>query len=127
MSNISFVEDPNSTSSVEVSPVNPLPVDATVNVTIAGSQNEAATSSTSGTVAATNAPGGTQIIAANPDRNYAQCQNNGGVNCYFGTGTVTSSFLKVLPAGIFRWDSIEELKVLSSGVNCNIAYLDYSN
>lgn len=96
-------------------------------IDIGNIQELAASTTTAGTVAATNGAGGTTIIAANALRNYAQCQNNGGVDVYFGAGVVTSSFPKVVPNGIFTWDSQEALKVLSSGANCNIAYIDYSN
>lgn len=94
---------------------------STITVT---SKTGANTSSVGGTVAATNAAGGTQIIAANATRSYAVLQNNGSVDVYFGAGTVTSSFPKVVPGGVFRWDTVEAVKVLSSGVDCNIAFID---
>lgn len=96
-------------------------------VSIGEVQSASATTSTSATVVATNGAGGTQVVAANANRAFTQCQNNGTVDVYFGTGTVTSSFLKVVPAGTFTWHSQEALKVLSSGVDCNIAYTDYIN
>lgn len=96
-------------------------------IDIGNIQELAASTTTAGTVAATNGAGGTTIIAANALRNYAQCQNNGGVDVYFGAGVVTSSFPKVVPNGVFTWDSQEALKVLSSGANCNIAFIDYTN
>lgn len=109
----------------EVSTTSPLPVTATLSTT--SIQSESAAISTGGTIAATNGAGGTQIVAANTKRSFTQCQNNGSVDIYFGAGTVTSSFPKVVPNGLFTWNSQEALKVLSSGVNCNIAFIDYIN
>lgn len=104
-------------------------INATVNVgnvavTVADS---AAATSTGGTVVATNAAGGTTIVAANAKRKYTQVQNNGAVDVYFGAGAVTSSFPKIIPNGVFTWDSQEALKVLSSGADANIAFVDYIN
>lgn len=96
-------------------------------IDIGNVQQLAADTTTAGTVSATNAAGGTTIIAANTLRSFAQCQNNGGVDIYFGAGTVTSSFPKVVANGLFTWNSKEALKVLSSGAACNIAFIDYSN
>lgn len=90
-------------------------------------QSLAADTTVSGTVSATNGAGGTTIVAINALRSFIQCQNNGGVDVYFGAGTVTSSFLRVVPNGLFTWNSKEALKVLSSGAACNIAFTDYSN
>ena len=105
---------------------NPIHTTAQINGDVIVNDGAALTTA-SGTVAATNAAGGTEIIAANASRTYAQCQNNGAVDVYFGTGTVTSSYLKVVPSGTFTWDSQEALKVLSSGADCNIAFTDYIN
>lgn len=96
-------------------------------VNIGEVQDAAATTTSSGTVAADTTAGGTQIVAANANRRLTQCQNNGAADVYFGTGTVTSSFLKVVPGGTFTWLSQEALKVLSSSGSCNIAYTDYIN
>lgn len=81
----------------------------------------------SGTTAADTTAGGTTIRAANTKRRFTQCQNNGAADVYFGAGTVTSSFLKVVPGGTFTWYSPEALKVLSSSGSCNIAFTDYIN
>jgi len=59
------------------------------------SKTPAASSTSSGTVAVDTTAGGTQVVAANTARRFTQCQNNGAADVYFGTGTVTSSFLKI--------------------------------
>ncbi len=83
--------------------------------------------SAAGTVSATNGAGGTQIVAASAKRVFTQCQNNGAVTVYFGTGTVDNTFLQIVAGGTFMWMSQEALKVLSSGAACNIAFNDYLN
>jgi len=125
MSNISYVDSPDSTNSIEVSVDNPLPVTASLSATAV--QTEAAATTSAGTIAATNSAGGTQIVAANPKRAFTQCQNNGSVDVYFGAGTVHSTFPKVVANGVFTWNSQEALKVLSSGIDANIAFIDYIN
>lgn len=90
-------------------------------------QQDAASSSSADTVAADTTAGGTQIVAANANRYFTQCQNNGAADVYFGAGTVTSDFPKVVPGGTFTWHSQEELKVLASSGSCNIAFIDYIN
>lgn len=113
----------NTTGIREVSATDPLPV----TFPAGANQQDSATSSTSGMVAADTTAGGTTIVAANSGRYFTQCQNNGAADVYFGAGTVTSSFLKVVPSGTFTWHSQEALKVLSSSGSCNIAFTDYIN
>jgi len=87
----------------------------------------AALSTASGTISVDTTAGGTQVIAANAKRMFAQCENNGSVNVYFGTGTVTSSFLVVVPGGTFTWHSQEALKCLAASGSASIAFCDYTN
>ncbi len=96
-------------------------------ISIGEVQSAAATTTSSGTQAVDTTAGGTQVVAANVNRYFTQCQNNGSVDVYFGTGTVTSSFLKVAAGVAFSWHSQEALKVLSSSGSVNIAYTDYIN
>ena len=100
---------------------------ASPDVNIGDIQQDAASTTSSGTVAADTTAGGTQIVAANANRYFTQCQNNGSVDVYYGTGTVTSSFLKVVAGGTWAWHSQEALKVLSSSGSANIAFTDYLN
>lgn len=92
-----------------------------------GVQSGAATTGTSNTVTATNGAGGTTIVAANPKRAYTEFTNTGGVDGYYGTGMVTSSFQVILPGQTKAWNSIEALKVLSSGADIDIKFIDYIN
>lgn len=96
-------------------------------IDIGNVQVEAADTTTSGTVSATNGAGGTQIVAANTLRAVCQFQNQGAVDVYYGTGTVTTSYDRIVPSGTAAWVSKEALKVLSSGAACNISFTDYSN
>ncbi len=125
MPNISYVDSANSSSAIEVSAVTPLPV--TASAAAGGIQQKAATTATSGTVAATNAAGGVQIVAANANRYYTEFTNTGAVDAYYGTGVVTTSFEPILAGATKAWNSQQALKVLSSGANTNIAFTDYIN
>lgn len=89
-------------------------------------QTISGSSTSSGTVSADTTAGGTQIVASNTNRMFTQCQNNGSVDVYYGTGTVTSSFLKVVPGGTWAWHSQEALKVLAASGSASIAYCDYT-
>lgn len=122
---ILFTDSTSVGKAIEVSADNPLPVTAIASA--GGNQTKAATTATSGTVAATNAAGGTQIVAANANRYYTEFTNTGGVDAYFGTGVVTASFEPILSGQTKAWNSIQALKVLSSGANTNIAFTDYIN
>lgn len=89
--------------------------------------NLAAELSDSDTVAADTTAGGTSVVAANNKRVGCEFTNNGAVDAYYGTGTVTSTFQIIVPGQTKLWNSQEELKVLASSGSVNISYVDYYN
>lgn len=96
-------------------------------ITIGEVQSSSATTTANATVACDTTAGGTSVVAANTNRAYTEFTNTGGVVCYYGTGTVTSSFQQILPSQTKAWNSQEQLKVLSSSGSVNIVYVDYIN
>lgn len=96
-------------------------------ISIGEVQGAAATTTSSGTQAVDATAGGTQVVAANTNRAYTEFTNTGGFVCYYGTGTVTSSFQQILPSQTKAWNSQQALKVLSSSGSINIAFVDYIN
>jgi len=71
--------------------------------------------------------GGTQVLAANANRAYAEFTNTGSVDCYYASSAVTSSSQVILPGQTKTWFSQEALKVLSSSGSVDIKYVDYIN
>lgn len=96
-------------------------------VMLVKSFSAASVKSNGGTGTAVATTGGTQIVPANSNRNYTQCQNNGSVNVYFGNATVDNTYPVVVPGGVFRWDSQEALVVLAASSTATIAFIDYLN
>jgi len=115
----------NPTGITEVSATNPLPVSTSGGS--GGTQSKASTTSSTGTQAVDTTVGGTQVVAAQANRYFTQCQNRGSVTVYYGAGTVTSSYQPVDAGDTFTWHSQEALKVLSSSGSVNITYTDYIN
>ncbi len=93
-----------------------------INSTVASSVN-----SNTSTVNATNAAGGTTVLAARPTRTHADCYNDSLVDVYYGAAAVDATFQKVVSHGTWSWDSQQTMKVFSPTANADIRFVDYYN
>ena len=89
-------------------------------------QEDAASTSVSGTVTATT-PALTTVRAANTNRHILDLQNAGANRVHFGAGTVTTSFPYMEPGGTAVFRSQEACVVLAAAGTSAVNFTDYIN
>ena len=95
-------------------------------INIGDVQEDAASTSVSGTVTATT-PALTTVRAADANRHILDLQNAGANRVHFGAGTVTTSFPYMEPGGTAVFRSQEACVVLTAASTSAVNFTDYIN